>query len=75
MLLHEILEFTYLHEKFDQLLETPDFIPESQLQNERSIAHNLARMYDERYARETLDESTFAEYLAYTKEINGLSGG
>jgi len=68
LILHEILEVTYSIERFGNV--RPYFIPDSELEAESKKGHRLARQYDERYAKETLDKTTFKEYLDYRRKIN-----
>ncbi|MBI4159523.1 hypothetical protein HY500_04690 [Candidatus Woesearchaeota archaeon] len=65
-LLHEILEMS----SFDEIKQAPNLTKEEALRQ----AHDIAREYDNRYARETLSEPRYTEYTKLRQRLlNGRS--
>jgi hypothetical protein len=64
ILLHEVAEFL-----LREPLDNPPY-----LNRGFDEAHSTAKEWDERFARETLDEKTFTEYVRYRSEYSKVLG-
>ncbi len=62
-----------LHEVAEVLLRKPDY-ESGEFEFEMEQAHPTAKQWDERFAKETLDDKTFAEYLAYKSRFSKFLG-
>jgi hypothetical protein len=62
-----------LHEVAEVLLRKPNY-EKSEFELGMEEAHSTAKEWDERFAGETLDKKTFAEYLKYKSSFSEFLG-